>query len=227
VYRLVVRLAVIGIIVTVLTSLAVSYAAHWANDRYGRVADGSAPARFALILGGGIKPDALPSFASRARIRRGIELLRAGAADTMLLSGGGRFGPEGKSAAALMRDFAIAEGAPADRILVEERAATTYENMIFSFAMIDDLGGAADGSDTFLVTSDTHLLRATLLAGYLGRDTVRPVSVDVLDRLTLRGKAITVQREASAWWYNLGRIAVWEMMEAVGLSSPAAGAPDR
>ena len=205
------------------TSLAVLASADHEQRRFGAEVPAGGPARFAIVLDGGTEHDAIPGYPSRMRARRGAGLLENQTAATLIISGGGSFGPEGRSGAQLMRDLVVAEGAPPDRILTEDRSTTTFENLRFTFAMLDKLGAAPDGSDTLLVTGSTHLLRARQLAGYLGRDEIRPVAVDVLGGLSRSRQVPMILREAGAWWYNLGKAAMWEVLGAAGIPASDRG----
>ena len=90
------------------------------------------------------------------RTKRAAELLKAGWAPIMIVSG---FGSVGDSARA-MKAEAVRLGAPADRILTEELATDTYENMKFSKPILEKLGARS----VIIVTSSYHSRRAAAVA---------------------------------------------------------------
>ena len=53
------------------------------------------------------------------------------------------------------------------RIIVEDKAISTMENLEFSFKLIREAGGEPDGN-VAIVTSEYHLCRAKLMAEELG-----------------------------------------------------------
>ena len=61
----------------------------------------------------------------------------------------------GRDSARGMRDFFVFNGIPADRIVVEDKAANTHENAVFTARM---LAGAT--GHIVLLTSDSHMFRA-------------------------------------------------------------------
>lgn len=218
-----IRLFVAVAVVTFLTSLAVIQSGKMLLAQYGEADPKAAPARFAIVLSGGAMPDGVLNFSSRLRTRRAIELLQDGDIETLIFSGGGIYGPDRIAGGELMRRLALDSGAAEGQMLIEDRSLTTLENLRFSFAMIDELGAAHDGGDTMIVTSATHMMRTLMLARHLGRPDIRPGPVDVMGNLTFRGKTITAQREASAWWYNLGKVAVWEVLGLIGVAEEDRG----
>ena len=62
-----------------------------------------------------------------------------------------------------MATWLEAKGIAPDRIIVEDRATSTQENLEFSFELIRERGGDPDGN-TAIVTSEYHLYRAKALA---------------------------------------------------------------
>ena len=82
-----------------------------------------------------------------------------------IIPSGGQ-GPDEKiSEAAAMKGYLVAHGIPEDRILPEERSATTKENLAFSKAIIDAREG---GKKTALVSSNYHVYRCLLFAREVG-----------------------------------------------------------
>lgn len=61
----------------------------------------------------------------------------------------------GRDSAPGMRDFFVLNGIPADRIRVEDQAANTHENAVFTARMLAGTTGRI-----VLLTSDSHMFRA-------------------------------------------------------------------
>ena len=114
------------------------------------------PQRFDVIvvLGARVAAGGRASPAMARRVRRGVALFHEGAAPRLLLSGG--TGPP--TEAAVMRELALAAGVPDERLLLEERSRTTWENARFSARLM-----AEEGLEGALLVSDRlHLPRALL-----------------------------------------------------------------
>ena len=83
----------------------------------------------------------------------------------VIIPSGGQ-GPDEKiSEAAAMKGYLLAHGIPEDRIIPEDRSATTKENLAFSKAIIDAREG---GKKTALVSSNYHVYRCLRLAREVG-----------------------------------------------------------
>lgn len=127
--------------------------------------------RYIVVLGAGlIRGRVTPLLAGR--IDRALELYRReralGHAPVLIPSGGQGADeplPEGEA----MRAYMLEQGIPEESILVEDRAATTDENLRFSRELMGPAGAEAEVA---VVTSDYHVYRAAVLtrrAGLRGR----------------------------------------------------------
>lgn len=81
------------------------------------------PADVAVVLGSKVMPDGTPSPRLKARLDRGIELFRENRVRFVLVSGG--TGREGFSEGRVMRDYAVAQGVPEERVIMDEFGNTT------------------------------------------------------------------------------------------------------
>ncbi len=77
-----------------------------------------------LVLGNTIASDGTPSPRLQARLERTVELYRGGYFPAVIASGG--IGKEGFDEAAVMRDYLVSHGIPADRVIMDNRGATTF-----------------------------------------------------------------------------------------------------
>lgn len=124
-----------------------------------------------VILGGGIqqrgtlRPADELSDESRRRTVCGVDLYQQGAAPTVLVTGGGtRIFGRGPREAPAMKEWAVRLGVPAEAIVVEDRARTTYENATGAVRVLGKTGSIV------LVTNAAHLPRAAALFRKQGFD---------------------------------------------------------
>lgn len=206
-----VRLAAVGLLVGALTVLAVVAASVHAAFRHGDPAALAPPATTLVVLGGGINADGTLGAPGYRRLRTAIAALEAGHADRLLLSSGSR-ARSGLTEAEAMRDLALAEGIAPERIVVEPRSATTFENLRFSFRLAEerDLGRLA------LVTDPYHLPRAAALAAWYGRPGIGLLAARGVSGAPWERQVQHTVREALAWWYNLYKVAAWSLLGALG-----------
>jgi uncharacterized SAM-binding protein YcdF (DUF218 family) len=118
-----------------------------------------------IVLGGGVDPNITVETGRTAfrepaeRMITAFDLLRAGRAKSVLLSGG-PWGdarvPLVRSEAGVMADQLEAWGIDAARIVVEERSRNTHENAVESVAIVRARGWGR----VLLVTSAAHMPRA-------------------------------------------------------------------
>jgi uncharacterized SAM-binding protein YcdF (DUF218 family) len=96
----------------------------------------------------------------KARVERGVELVKAGYAPILVLSGGVDK-EDGAIEAEVMQDIAAAAGLQRRQTILEPRSTSTAENLRFSAALLT--------SKRVLIVSDPfHLARAGMLARKLG-----------------------------------------------------------
>ena len=129
----------------------------------------------------------------KRRVARGAALFHDGAAPWLLLSGGTAGAPPAE--ADVMRTLALEAGVPADRVLLEDRSRTTWENAFFTARLMAE----RDLTSALLVTDRLHLPRA---------------------RLTFRRAGLRVEgRAAETGWHDdpPGRIAAQLLYEAVAI----------
>lgn len=104
------------------------------------------------------KADAIVVFSgdNGPRTEEAVRLLKEGYGDYLLLSGGKVY--DYVTMASLMKEHAIKLGIDEDKILVEDKASSTYENAIFSKEIIED----HNFDSIILVTSEYHTRRTKL-----------------------------------------------------------------
>ena len=120
---------------------------------------------YLVVLGAGLHGDT-PSLSLTDRLDAALEWLSAHPDCVAVVSGGqgpGETMTEGEA----MEVWLEARGIDPGRIIVEDRATSTWENLELSFALIRERGGEPDGN-TAIVTSEYHLHRAIAMAARLG-----------------------------------------------------------
>ncbi len=107
-----------------------------------------------VVLGAVVEADGRASRRLRRRVLHGVERLRRGDAEVLILSGG----PLGErpTEAEVMHELALAAGLAADRLITEPRSRSTWENARYTAELM-----AARGWSRVLVVTDwLHLPRA-------------------------------------------------------------------
>jgi len=120
--------------------------------------DEKSPSDVAIVLGAAVW-DGEVSPVYRERINHAIALYKDGFVDFIILTGG--FG-EGsyKSDSQVAKEYALSQGIPEERILIEEKSTITEENLEFSKEVMEenDLGTA------IIVSDPLHMKRSMLMA---------------------------------------------------------------
>ena len=121
---------------------------------------------FVVVLGAQVQGDQ-PSLTLQKRLDLAASYLAEHPQAEVVVSGGQ--GPdEAYTEAQVMADYLAAHGIEESRILREEQATDTRENLAFSRALVEPLG--IDTSKVLIITSDFHLCRAKFLARKLGME---------------------------------------------------------
>ncbi len=144
-----------GVIILLLIIFAIGISISIWN--YGEV-DEKAPADVAIVLGAAIS-DGEVSPVYRERINHAITLYEAGTVDFIILTGG--FG-EGsyKSDSQVAKEYALSQGIPEEKILIEEKSTITEENLEFSKEVMEE-----NDLETAIIVSDPlHMKRSMLMA---------------------------------------------------------------
>ena len=122
---------------------------------------GDAACPYVVVLGAKME-DGAPSPAMKRRIRRAYTYLQAHPETVAILSGG-KGSEDAISEAECMFQGLVALGIEACRLWREEQAGSTWENLGFSLDLMEQNTGHRP-AQIGLVSSDTHVYRASLLA---------------------------------------------------------------
>lgn len=112
---------------------------------------------YVIIHGAGLLHGDQLSKLLRDRVDKAIRVYRKDPTPPKLIPSGGKGGDETISEAEAMRRYLVQQGIPESDILMEDRSATTLENLRFSKQILD---GREGRKYTALVTSNYHVYRA-------------------------------------------------------------------
>ena len=118
-------------------------------------------AEYAVVLGAGVNGTE-PSQSLCERIDA-AESYAKEYPNAILILSGGKGDLENISEAQCMYEHLIARGIPANRLILEENATSTQENLQFSMKLIEERSGAVPEA-VAVISSEYHLLRASLIA---------------------------------------------------------------
>jgi len=121
-----------------------------------------AEADYLIVLGAGVN-GSVPSLSMVNRLTAARDYLNAHPACIAIVTGGQGTGEDITEARA-MTDWLTEQGIDPSRIIAEERATSTAENLEFSFALIPDAANARIA----VCSSEYHLYRAEQMAEKLG-----------------------------------------------------------
>ena len=109
-----------------------------------------------IVLGSGLIGDKVPPLLAQ-RITKGKTIYEQFEGRPKLIVSGGQGADELTSEAAAMANYLMEQGVQKDAILIENRSRTTFENLTFSKAILEEQGL---GKNVLVVTNSFHALRA-------------------------------------------------------------------
>lgn len=120
---------------------------------------------YIIVLGAGVR-GSVPSLALQERTQAAYDYLVANPQSIAVLTGGQGPGEDMTEAACMYREL-TAMGIDGSRLLMEEKATSTMENLIYSLEILSAEKGIRPEC-VGIVSSEYHLFRAGLLAKKLG-----------------------------------------------------------
>lgn len=108
-----------------------------------------------VVFAGGVGESGQAGGGYQERVRQAVDLYRAGYARHLVFSSGFRFVFR---EAEVMKNLAVDNGVPADAIELEQEAANTHDNVVFTHAILERHGWHS----ILLVSSPYHMRRAML-----------------------------------------------------------------
>lgn len=131
----------------------------------GAKTDETVDADYVIVMGAGILGDE-PSLSMLNRLKPTLEYMRENPEAVAIVSGS-QAEDEIVSEASVMKRWLEEQGIAPERVILEDQADSTYENILFSLDIIKALGGDPSG-EVVIVSSDYHLCRIRLVAEELG-----------------------------------------------------------
>jgi uncharacterized SAM-binding protein YcdF (DUF218 family) len=113
-----------------------------------------------LVLGGGTKNNR-PGAVLKGRLDQALAYAENHPDVTFIVSGGLGFGKT-TSEGTIMKNYLVENGVLPERITIEEKATSTYENLLYTKKMIQP------DDQVLIVTSDFHLFRTKMIAERVG-----------------------------------------------------------
>ncbi|OPA74695.1 hypothetical protein BVG16_23340 [Paenibacillus selenitireducens] len=116
------------------------------------------------IVLGAVLWDNRPSPALKERLDHALQLYQDGKFDQFIVSGGLDHPKLRLTEAEGMANYLIEKGVPKDRILLENHATSTYENLLYSQEMMSEKGY----SSAVIITHNYHGARSLEIAKFIG-----------------------------------------------------------
>lgn len=148
---------------------------------------------YVIVLGAQVKPEA-PSKTLRLRMEKAAEYALQNPETILVLSGGQGAG-EPTTEAEAMKQYLLAQGIEADRLLLEEHSSNTAENIAYSRKLIEEhqekkkdwkkddsarifsaIQVADKPVEIGIVTSNFHLYRARMIARKQGMENIKGIA---------------------------------------------------
>lgn len=117
----------------------------------------------AIVLGAALWNDQ-PSPGLKERLDHAYKLYKEGTVDKFILTGGLDHNGSTLTEAEGMRRYLIARGIPQQKLLLEPKATSTYENLLYS----NTIAKEEQFKKIIIVTHDYHASRAKDIAEYVG-----------------------------------------------------------
>ncbi|WP_063892452.1 YdcF family protein [Paenibacillus sp. Leaf72] len=115
-----------------------------------------------IVLGAALW-DNVPSPALKERLNLAYKLYEQGKVDKLIMSGGLDAGGAVVTEAAGMKTYLVNKGIPEDKVLLEDKSTSTYENLLFSKTIMEREGFAS----ALIITHQFHAPRALEIAQFL------------------------------------------------------------
>lgn len=159
----------------VLALVVAWLAGHVAVTTWDGLRDDLQRADVGVVLGNKVELDGQPSDRLQARLDRAVDLFVDGYIERVIVSGA--TGVEGFDEAAVMRDYLVGRGIPAEHIIIDSAGATTWLTAQNTMALKDELGF---GSVT-VITQYHHISRTKLAFRKAGFEEVHSAHAHIFE----------------------------------------------
>ena len=119
-----------------------------------------------IVFGAKVKEDG-PAKTLASRLNVAVEVMLEDE-DSVCIVSGGQGPDEPFTEASCMRDYMVERGISSERIYLEEQASNTRENILYSTALIEELG--LTDRQIICISSETHIPRIRLMCSRSGVD---------------------------------------------------------
>lgn len=127
---------------------------------------------YLVILGASVK-NTTPSLTLKGRLDKAIEYIKKSKDDCYIVVSGGQGSDENISEAKAMKKYLVAHKIPKDKIIIEDRSTSTYENFKYSKSKIENHSNkSVNNLKIKVVTTDFHSFRSFMLAKKNGYNNV-------------------------------------------------------
>jgi uncharacterized SAM-binding protein YcdF (DUF218 family) len=133
---------------------------------YGNIGSTGYDEDVVIVLGAGIRNEQ-PGLVLAGRLDKAAEYHKKNPEAVIVVCGGLGAG-ETIAEAAVMKRYLTEKGVPKEQILLEDRSATTYENLKFAAELLDGHFPRDFSYSAVLITSDFHMFRAVRIAKQAG-----------------------------------------------------------
>ena len=130
-----------------------------------------------IILGAGIKGERL-SLTLKYRLDKGLEYIALNPNAKIIVTGGKGPG-ESITEAEAMRHYLVSQGIENERIIIEDKATSTYENLMYSSEFLNE------GDKVVIVTDGFHIFRGVSMAKKFGLEPTHLHSKSYIPQLPL------------------------------------------
>ena len=145
--------AIVGIVASY--TLAFETNLPWLMAEPLRLSEEPSQADVIVVFAGGVGESGQAGGGYQERVRAAVDLYQAGYAPRMIFSSGYEFAFR---EAEVMRSLAMSQGVPSSAIVLETRASSTYENVVFAYELLQEF----DSTTILFVSSPYHMRRALL-----------------------------------------------------------------
>lgn len=127
---------------------------------------------YMIILGAAVKHNT-PSLTLQGRLEIAIEYLNRTDDDLFIVVSGGKGQDENISEALAMKNYLVQRGVDQNKIIMEDKSTSTYENFKYSRSKIEEHSSKdIEKLKVKVVTTDFHALRSNILAKRNGYEDV-------------------------------------------------------
>lgn len=149
--------------------LVIMFSYMWMMHRDKKRAKINSEADFLLVMGNKCMTERIPPILM-SRLNKAIELFRNAKVKPQIIVSGGKnlYSLSNKSEATMMKEYLVERDIPLDRIVTEEKAMNTMQNLEFSSIKIYQMWSKDVRPRVIIVTSDYHLPRTRMQANTLG-----------------------------------------------------------